>query len=308
MVDHPACPVCGSHNVIRKGIRNNSIRYKCKNKHKNRWFSVPLDGFIETSKKKQPKVLLFDIETAPMRVFVWGLWKQRVSHENVITDWHCISWAAKWLYDDKIMSDVITPDEIKIGDDSRIVKSMWSLIDEADIVIAHNGDKFDLRRLNTRFILNHLQPPSPYQSIDTLKVMYKSFSFASNRLDYVGKLVRNKGKIKTDYHLWLRCLDGEKAALDEMVKYNREDVVLLEEVYVFLRPWIKSHPNLGLYYDSIEERCPNCGSTDIEWGGYYYTPAGKYRTFRCKCGAIGRSRYTDITKNERINLVASVAR
>jgi len=141
-----------------------------------------------------PKILLFDIETALMEVYVWGLYKQYIPHTNIIKDesgnektWYCLSWAAKWLYDETMLSDIVTPDESIARDDSRILKSIWKLIDEADIVIAQNGDKFDIRKLNARFIVNEIYPPSPFRSVDTLKVARREFQFDSNSQDYLPK-------------------------------------------------------------------------------------------------------------------------
>ena len=259
---------------------------------------------------KIPKVLLLDIETTPMEVFVWGLFVpgKRISHENIIKSWNCVSWSAKWLFSSEVMSDVLTPEESRKRDDRRILKSVWKLLEDADIVIGHNGDKFDIPRLNTRFILNGMHQPTPYQTIDTLKVSRK-FSFASNRLDYLGDLVRRKGKVKTDFKLWTRCVAGDREALDYMVAYNREDVLLLEEVYVWLRPWIKSHPNMGLYIDSDKEVCGNCGSDDIEWGGTYATSVNKYSAFRCNnCKTTGRCRISALSKEKRKQLTTTLAR
>jgi hypothetical protein len=238
-----------------------------------------------------PKVLLFDIETSPMIVTVWGLYKQRIPHTNVIKDWNIISWAGKWLNHSEVFGDVLTPEEAISGDDNRILNSIWEKFDEADIVIAHNGDNFDIKKLNTRWLLNGFYQPSKYRSIDTYKVSSGQFSFSSNKLDYIATLTQNKQKIKTDYDLWKRCMKGNKEALDEMFTYNKKDVVLLEDVYMVLRPWIKSHPNLGLYMETDENVCPHCGGTDLSYDGHYYTTtAGKFATIRCKCGAISRQK------------------
>jgi len=257
---------------------------------------------------KLPKILLFDIETLPMQVRVWGLYKQRIPHTNIVKDWIVLSWAAKWLMDKEILSDVLTPQEAIDRDDKRICSSIWDLINSADIIIAHNGDRFDIRKLNSRFILNGLKQPSPYQSIDTLKQSARYFAHSSHRLDWLGTLIRNEGKIDTDFELWIRCENGEQEALDYMVKYNREDVNLLEEVYVWIRPWIKSHPNVGLYMDLTEPVCANCGSNKLTLEGYYTTQAGRYQAVRCECGAIGRYRSTALTTKESGELIRSIAR
>jgi hypothetical protein len=206
-----------------------------------------------------------------------------------------LSYSAKWLFDSKIHSGVLTPQEALAKDDSRIARELWKLFDQADVLIGHNILGFDLPKAQTRFLLNKLAPPAPFRVIDTLKVAQQNFRFASNKLDYIGQLIRNKGKIHTEYQLWLRCLEGDAKSLNDMLVYNREDVLLLEEAYVFLRPYIKNHPNMAIYQESIEPTCPTCGSTNIDECGHYTTSVNRYLAFRCKdCGAICRSRSTDL--------------
>lgn len=192
--------------------------------------------------KYLPKILLLDIETAPMRAYVWQLYKVNISNDQIISDSFILSWAAKWLFDDQIYSDVITFASVKRGYDKPILRKIWNMVNEADVLIAHNGDQFDIPMLNTRFIINGLGRPMPYQSIDTLKVVnrQKQFRFGSNRLDFINRQLGLDRKIKTGgFDLWKRCMDGDKEALNDMVEYNRQDVSILEELYVLLRPWIK---------------------------------------------------------------------
>jgi len=259
---------------------------------------------------QQPKILLLDMETSFMEVRAWGLYKQRIPYTNIINDWFFLSWAAKWLFSAEVMSDVLTPKEAVNKNDKRICESLWDMIDQANIIIGHNCNRFDLPKINTRFYLNGLKPPMPYQTIDTLKVAQRNFSFSSNRLDYLGKLILDQGKIKTDYDLWVRCMDGDKNALTEMERYNQQDVRLLEEIYVELRPWIKSHPNLAVLMDAKEQCCPNCGSFEFEEGeGYYTTPQNKYISIRCKsCGAVNRKRNSLISKEQKDVMVIPNAR
>ncbi len=234
-----------------------------------------------------PKILLFDIETTPMPVWVWDFGKQYVPPTNLVRDennkqrvWHVLSWAAKWLYDDNVISDIVTPEESVNRDDSRVLKSIWELLDEADIVIAHNGDRFDLRKLNARFILNDMPPPSPYKSIDTLKIARKEFAFSSNKQDFLTKTFGLAEKLKTDFQLWIDCMNGDKKALDNMLNYNERDVVGLEQVYLKLRPYIKNHPNLGVLMD--ENVCPSCGSKSIKASNAtYFTSSNEFPVYRC---------------------------
>ena len=263
---------------------------------------------IEGSGDHPPRVLLLDIETSPMEVLVWGLYKQRISIDNIVKEWACLCWAAKWLFDDKIMSDVVSTQDAINRKDGAVMRSIWKLIDQADIIIGHNVRKFDARKLNARFIVNALPPPMPYQVIDTLQVSQRHFAFSSHKQAYLAKFFDLTHKIETNFGLWRRCITGDKTALNEMLRYNQGDVRTLEELYVMLRPWIKSHPNMGLYVDSDSEVCPNCGGSELNWKGSYYTPAGKYRSFRCRCGAIGRSRLSGLDKEQRKNLTISIAR
>jgi len=514
----------------------------------------PFKEKIETS----AKVLILDIETAPIRAYVWGIWNQNVSINQIQSDWFCLTWAAKWLFEDKVYSGKLTPREVKKQEDKRIIKGVWELLNEADIVIAHNCveentkvlkadltwvpagtlkegdellafdenkgkikkntprqllktkvtgnfikeaecfkvildngeeiittadhkwlkmaprgrdyrwcetqnlrighrvekfftpweqdrsyeagwlsgfisgegtlkqsgkcfsvdfcqrpgltlnqaldyckklnitcaplkqkkgglgrgdtlytylhggkfntfevlgklrierlinninyenlgslksqstnthtivsiepiglknvavlstesktffaegyamhncDKFDIPRLNSRFIIHDLHPPLPYQSIDTLKHIRRQFGFTSNKLDYVNKLLNLERKTDTGgFELWERCMLGEQSALDEMEGYNINDVRILEETYLHIRPWIKPHPNMGLFIlDENQHRCPSCGSADlIESGKGYYTTVNIYAALRCNnCGATARKRVAEVNIKQR---------
>lgn len=250
---------------------------------------------------KIPKILLFDIETVMMKGYFWnGKYKQTISDEQIIDDWNTVAWAAKWLFSSDIMCDVQTPEEAINRDDLRLLEGIWNLMDEADILIAHNGDRFDVRKLNSRFIEHGFLPPSPYRTIDTLKVAKRHFAFSSYALPFICSKLGVEGKFDTRYSLWKECLDGDEAALEYMSKYNVQDVKILEEVYLKFRPWIKSHPNLALYMEVDEEVCSNCGSVDlIDKGKYYTTNVNLYKSLNCEnCGNWVRRRQSE-TVGER---------
>ena len=257
---------------------------------------------------KTPKILIFDLETAPLSAYVWGRWNQNVFLDATISEWFVLCWSAKWLYSDYIMSNKLTSEEAINEDDSRIMKSLWKLIDEADIVIAHNAKKADIKWMNTRFILNDLNPPSSYHIIDTLEVAKREFKFSSNKLDALAGYFGIEHKLDTDFNLWKRCLKGDEEALNYMCEYNKVDVEILEEVYLQLRPWIKNHPNCGNLLTSVEPICSICSSKNLELleDKYYYTSIGKYQLYRCKnCGAISRGR---VNLNKGINNITNVGR
>jgi len=251
----------------------------------------------ETVSAKPPhsmKILVFDVETAPLKSYVWGIWNVNLGHSlNMIeSDWFMLTWSAKWFMEDTVLSDRLTAQEVLNEDDSRITKSLWELLEEADVVVAHNALKFDIKRVNTRFLKNGLTPPMPYQVIDTLIHARKRFNITSNKLDYIGKFLGLGEKLSTGgFDLWKRCMQGDEDALRDMETYNIQDVRLLEDVYLALLPYIKPHPNISLFIAEDVHSCPSCGSTDLKWEGTYATYANTYDAFRCGgCGSIGRSR------------------
>jgi len=281
------CPYCKSSYLRKEGFyyinkgQDKNQRYFCFKCEKK--ISIP----IKSPKIGLPKILLFDIETSLMEVYVWGLYKQFISHNNIIKDkdgkektWFVISWAAKWLYDENVLSDIVTAREAKKRKDDRVLQSIWELLDEADIVIGHNLDRFDIRKLNARFIDNDIKPPSPYKTIDTLKVARREFAFVSYKQDYLTKHFELQNKLETSFDLWVDCMKGDQKSLDLMESYNRHDVIGLEEVYLKIRPYIKNHPNLGVLMDS--DVCPNCGCEDLEeLETFYFTTANKFPVYRC---------------------------
>ncbi len=414
--------------------------------------------------KRAPKILLFDIETAMMSIWVWGiLYKQKPQNHQIIEDWFCLSWAGKWLFDNEIMSDIVTPEEALKRDDNRIMGSMWKLIDEADIVIGHNcveestpilttnlkwipagklkvgdslvgftenksrntprqiresivthhsierrkcmkvtfsnGDeaittpehpwlklapkgrdyrwcetknlkvgqrvnkfmkpwkedtsfegrfsstetitkiehvgekkvavmgtstktyfaagypmhnskKFDHRKVNARFIKYGFNPPTPYRIIDTIKVAKKHFAFTSYSLDYLCEYFNIRRKLPTDYNLWKKCLQGDAESLKYMQDYNKQDILSLEDLFLKLRPYLTSVPNLGLYINNDDGKmCPICSSEDIIKEGIYTTSVSVFQSYRClKCGGLSRGRNNLLNKEKMKNLLVPTAR
>lgn len=303
------CPHCGSDDTHKQGSQSEgNKRWKCLNHERPKYFTTFAE--LDLKDSRDPRVLLLDIETAPMEVYVWGLYLQKISHTNIITDSNILSWSAKWLCEADIMSDILTPEESILRDDKRIMENVWGLLNEADVIIGHNAAKFDLRRLNGRFLFYNMAPPMPYQVIDTLKEAKRHFALSSYKQDYITKHLDLTSKVKTDYELWIQCLAGDEEALGKMLSYNRNDVRGLEDLYMRIRPWIKSHPNMAIFVEADGKACPSCGHQDLTWGGHYYTtPVNRYRAFRCEnCRAIGRARNTDIPMEKRRDLLSPVAR
>jgi hypothetical protein len=260
----------------------------------------------ESFKKEQSpaKVLFFDIETSFMVAGVFSLYPTSISTKQILQDWNIVCWSAKWLYSDTIINACQTPEEAKKGDDLRITENLWHLLNEADIIVAHNLVKFDEKKVNSRFLKHGMTPPSPYQKIDTLKVA-RQFGMTSKRLDFIAQFLQlpSEGKLKTDFDLWKRCYYGEKEALDEMQRYCDHDIDLLIDTYLHLRPWMSNHPNIGLFVGSIEPVCKACGSNELSPYGYHRTRVNEYPAFKCDdCGAIsiGTKNITSQSTKDRI--------
>lgn len=287
------CKYCGSEKFQKRGTRNGAARFQCSSCH--RWFSGivaspnQVENKVSTHVPLVPKILVFDIEMLPLEVMTFHLYEQNINPKQVLRDGCMLSWAAKWLGDIDIVSDVLTSQEAKNKQDERIVKTLWAMLDAADIVIYHNGDKFDLPYLRGRLLKYQIPNPSYLKSVDTCKLARSQFRLSANSLDYLLQFLGHDGKIATDITLWKRCLAGDLSALSEMDTYCRGDVWKLEEIYMAMLPYIPNHPNVNLW--SGKDACPNCGCEISEPAGDYQGTTYLYDAYRCtSCKALWRSR------------------
>lgn len=240
----------------------------------------------------EPKILFFDIENTPLLGHAWGTYQADLL--SVVKDTELLSFA--YCFNDepvKVLSR-------RLYSERQLVKELWKLFDEADIIVGHNGDSFDIKMSNQYFIKYKLKPPSPYRSVDTKKLAKKYFRFAQNKLDYLGKFLFKERKIPTNMDLWFRCMEGDEKALKLMEEYNIQDVVLLKRVYNEFLGWHTGHPNYNLYAGT-SHKCTNCGG-NTQKRGFGYTRTQKYQRYQCigKCKAW--------TTGERIPLADKVLR
>ena len=277
------CPYCGSRRVARRGNYPKQ-RYQCTDKNHPDGTSRYFYGDTTPA-----NVMLFDIETLPGSKYFWEMGEQDWNPDSIIKDWCVLSYTAKWLFQPKHISDILTPKEAVAHDDKRLMKGLWDLLNRADVVIAHNAP-FDVPKSNWRFIIHDMAPPSPYKIVDTLGASRGVLKPTSRKLDWLAKQLGVGGKNHIGYQTWVECDQGDKKALRTMLDYNARDVYVLEDVYVKLRPWIK-HPNMSLYIHSDIKVtvCPNCASDNLSIGKDYYTDASVFTAFDCNnCGAHGR--------------------
>lgn len=259
----------------------------------------------------KPKILLLDIETAPILASVWNIWNINVGLNQIERDSFILSWAAKWL--DASDSEVMYMDQSgkkDIEDDKQILVKLRNLLDECDVLITQNGKKFDEKRINTRLIVHGIKRPSGYQHVDTLQIARSKFGFTSNSLEFLCKKLDVKYKKKKHkkfpgQELWTECLKGNKAAWKEMEEYNKYDVLALQGVFKKFEPWVNPI-NYNIYRDDHVTVC-GCGSQDMKKKGFQYTSVGKFQRYMClSCGAQFKDRVNLLSKEKRKSLKVKV--
>lgn len=245
------------------------------------------------------RVLLIDHETSPLEGFVWGKYEQNVIEFTRYSQIICTSW--KWLGEKtvhaKCQADLPGYTKGKLND-KNLVKLIWDLFDKADVIIAHNGDRFDIKVSNARFIFHGMRPPAHYQTIDTRKIAKKIGMFPSNKLGELAPFMGQGTKLQTGgFGLWTRCMDGDPAAWRKMKAYNKQDVIVLEGTYLKLRPWIERHPNRNVFTHE-PCGCPKCGSAQTQRRGSAVTAMGRKARYQCmSCGGWSSG------KNERVEII-----
>lgn len=259
-------------------------------------------------RKPKAKVLLLDIETAPILGYVWGLWENNLALNQVKQDWYILSWSAKWLGDPP--ANVMYADQRNaknIEDDSKLLQGIWKLMDEADVIIGQNSKKFDIKKLNARFIQNGYAPPSSYRQIDTLTLAKKHFGFTSNKLEHMtDKLCVKYKKLKhsdfSGFELWKQCMANNPKAWTSMEKYNKYDVLSLEELYLKLAPWDKNI-NFNVFRDELDNVCNACGHDVFITKGFVHTNTGKHVRLVCdNCGHETKQKQNLLSKDKKKSL------
>ena len=225
------------------------------------------------------RTLLLDIETAPHRAYVWGLWGQNINTVNIVEHGYTLCFAAKWLGERELIFDSIHQSK-----PDAMIRKVHGLLNEADAVCHYNGRKFDIPTLQGEFVRRNMKPPAPFKHIDLLVTCRRQFRFASNKLDYVSKLLGLGQKTQhKGMPLWHVCMAGDDAAWKVMERYNKQDIRLLERLYKQLLPWIPNHPNVSAH-SGIEE-CPKCEGTRFQRRGWAISQTRRYPRFQCMdCG------------------------
>ena len=231
---------------------NKNRRYRLNDKQKKEYFNMDIAPI---------KRLFFDIETSPMIVYSWRVgWKLNIGTDNIIEDWKIICISYKWEHEDKVKN--LRWDKNKC--DKQMLIDFINIMNKADECIAHNGDRFDIKKIRTRCIYHRIPMFPNYRTLDTLKKAKSGFNFNSNRLDYIAKFLGVGAKLEHEgFDMWVKCMQGDEEALNNMVEYCDMDIIVLEDVYLTMQNYIKNNTHTGTHNGKLKASCPNCGSEDI---------------------------------------------
>jgi RNase_H superfamily len=234
-----------------------------------------------------PRIILWDIETTHNLAAVFKLTQNDyIQSDNIVQERYIVCAAWKELGKRKIHA-VSTLDDPKRfqatpHDDYHVVKTLHKVLNAADVIIAHNGDAYDIKFTEARMLVQGLPPLPPITKIDTLSAARSRFLFNANNLNYLGNLLKVGAKKPTKTGLWLKVLQGDQKAILEMVRYNKQDVALLERVFLKLQPYMANHVNRQLFGQT---GCPRCGSQNTQARGIHKALTRTYQRFQCqKCG------------------------
>lgn len=224
--------------------------------------------------------------------FFGGIWETNIV--EVIEQSRMLCFAYKWLGEKKVHLHKL-PDfrgyRKDKKNDGKLVAKLAEVLGQADIVVAHNGDRFDITMTNTRMLFHGLDPLPPLKTVDTCKEARRVLKLPSNKLDDIGEYYGVGRKLPhTGKDLWLGCQErDEKKSWRLMGRYNQQDVVLLEQVYLKMRPYIR-HPNVNVATRK-QGACPKCGSNDLKKNGHWYTPTSEIQKYQCgNCGTSSRGK------------------
>lgn len=230
------------------------------------------------------KRLYFDIETSYMLCKTHYIGRKVfLDHRSIVRPAKIICICYKW--EDNKRVEYLTWDSKQ--EDKKMLEAFIKVANQADEIVAQNGDKFDLPWLRTRCIFHRLPMFPKYTTVDTLKASRSYFRFASNRLDYVGGYLGLGHKEKAGEELWDKItFENCQTSMRKMVKYCKRDVILLEDIYRVMKNYIPAKTHFGVKYGGIKRDCPECGSINVKVNKTNITSLGtKKHQLQCKdCG------------------------
>lgn len=229
--------------------------------------------------KDDRKILVIDIEWAPALAYVWRMYDENISPDQLIDHGGMLCFCAHW-HGEKEYMFYSRWEHGRVG----MAKAALSLLEEADIVVHYNGDKYDLPKITGEIVLARmedpsagLKPPPKVASVDLLKAV-KKFGFNMNRLAYIGPLLKVGGKTKHHgFNLWKEVLAGNEKSQKKMMTYCIQDVRMTDRLYKRIGPFIYNHPVVR----TGAEACPVCSSKKTQKRGPRYTRSFRIQRNQC---------------------------
>ena len=234
----------------------------------------------------EPKILLFDLETAPAKVYTFSGFKPFIGIDQVIEPPRILCWTARWV---GTKGKAVMYDGENKNTQVGMLTALRDLMDEADVVVGYNSDSFDIPWFNEELVRNGIRLPSPFIAVDLYKLNKRHFRMFSGKLDWLAMQMLNDRKVQhRGFVMWAECMDpshpNHKKAWREMEKYGKKDTLILEPLFELMRPFIRSL-NFGLF-TGHDFACTHCGSDNLQSRGYRYTGASVFQRYYCNdCGS-----------------------
>lgn len=236
-------------------------------------------------KKQKPLILAWDLETSHNICATFSLYQDGIPFQAILKERSIICASYKEIGAGQVKAISVLGDMERFKkdpqDDYYVVSELYKILSKADGLVAHYGDKFDLKFFNTRALYHGLDPLPPITTIDTYKIAKKRFGFNSNKLDYIAKYLGLGRKIPMNIDIWLNILKGSIKAVRQMVDYNKQDVLVLEQVFLKLRPHVPSSINFNLFGNTDSTVCPACGGYHIQKRGFTKTRSSLFQRYQC---------------------------
>ena len=219
------------------------------------------------------KRLFFDIEKSHYLVRTFRVGKVRwINWQNIVEQSKIICISYKWQYEDKVHTL-----DWRMGE-KEMLKAFIKIMGQASELVGHNIDNYDIKELRTRCISHGVLMFPNYRTLDTLKKSRAFFNFPSNKLDYISHHLNSGGKLEHEgEELWFKVEDGDEDALNRMIKYCEHDVIINEDAFFVLSPFINHNNNFAVLTGHDKWDCPECASEDVDMFRTYSTPIGIIR-------------------------------
>jgi len=259
---------------LRNHLRKKGLQapiYRCREVLKQ--FRAELKLEKQKIESKEAKILFYDIETSWNEGWFWRPGRKvSLTHSQITKERAVICVSYKWAGEDEVYT--LTWD--KNQDDKFLISQFIDVLNEADMIVAHNGNSFDLRWIRGRAAYHRIPMLPRYKQFDTMRVAMSKFNFNSYALAYIAKFFGiEDGKIQTRPQLWDDvCLYNDRNALIEMIEYCERDVEVLEKVYDVIKYYDNPHLHAGVLNGEIKATSPITGGVEIKHIKSIVTTAG----------------------------------